>query len=75
MTLEPSGRIDGEKMMSNVIDWIEDRALLNRQSLIECGWLETVEIEVGKVRVSLILVMVQELEILHADEILDLMVK
>ena len=24
---EPSGRIDGEKMMSNVIDWIEDRAI------------------------------------------------
>ena len=37
--------------MSNVIDWIEDRKHWDRQSLIECGWLETVDIEdLGKVR-------------------------
>ena len=29
--------------MSNVIDWIEERGThWDRQSLIECGWLETV---------------------------------
>ncbi len=50
---EPAGRIDGEKMMANVIDYITDRAHWDRQSLIECGWLETVELdEVGKVRVK-----------------------
>ena len=50
---EPSGRIDGEKMMSYVIDWISDRAHWDRQSLVECGWLETMDIdEIGKVRVK-----------------------
>ena len=50
---EPSGRIDGETMMSNVIDWIKERKHWDRQSLLECGWLETVDLdEVGKVRVK-----------------------
>ena len=37
---EPAGRIDGEKMMSNVIDHITDRAHWDRQALIETGWLD-----------------------------------
>ena len=31
--------------MSNVIDYITDRAHWDRQSLIEVGWLETVELD------------------------------
>ena len=42
---EPSGRIDGETMMSYVIDWVKDRTHWDRQSLIECGWLETMEVD------------------------------
>jgi len=69
---EPSGRIDGEKMMANVIEWIEDRAHWDRQSLIECGWLETVDVDdVGKVRAKFDTGNGAEACALHADEILS----
>jgi len=69
---EPAGRIDGEQMMANVIDWIKDRAHWDRQSLIECGWLETVELEdVGKVRVKFDTGNGSKACALHADEILE----
>ena len=46
-----AGRIDGETMMSYVIDWVQDRTHWDRQSLIECGWLETMEVgDLEKVR-------------------------
>ena len=68
---EPSGRIDGEKMMSNVVDWFEDRAHWDRQSLIECGWLETVDIEdLGKVRCKFDTGNGSKACALHADEII-----
>ena len=69
---EPAGRIDGEKMMSNVIDHITDRAHWDRQALIETGWLETVEIdEIGKVRVKFDTGNGSKACALHADEILE----
>ena len=47
---EPGGKIDGEEMMSNIIDWVSDKHW-DRQSLLECGWLETVDLDdIGKVR-------------------------
>ena len=69
---EPSGRIDGETMMSNVIDWIKERKHWDRQSLLECGWLETVDLdEVGKVRVKFDTGNGSKACALHADKILD----
>jgi len=69
---KPSGRIDGETMMSNVIDWIKERKHWDRQSLIECGWLETVDLdEVGKVRVKFDTGNGSKACALHADEILE----
>ena len=69
---EPSGRIDGETMMSNVIDWVKERKHWDRQSLLECGWLETVDLdEVGKVRVKFDTGNGSKACALHADEILE----
>ncbi len=69
---EPAGRIDGEKMMSNVIDWISNRAHWDRQSLIESGWLETVDVsDIGKVRAKFDTGNGVESCALHADEILS----
>ena len=69
---KPSGRIDGETMMSNVIDWVKKRKHWDRQSLIECGWLETVDLdEVGKVRVKFDTGNGSKACALHADEILE----
>ena len=69
---EPSGRIDGEEMMANVIDWIENRTHWDRQSLIECGWLETIDLdEVGKVRCKFDTGNGSKACALHADKILD----
>ena len=69
---EPSGRIDGETMMSNVIDWIKERKHWDRQSLLECGWLETADLdEVGKVRVKFDTGNGSKACALHADEILE----
>jgi hypothetical protein len=69
---EPSGRIDGETMMSNVIDWIKERKHWDRQSLLECGWLETVDLdEIGKVRVKFDTGNGSKACALHADKILE----
>ena len=69
---EPAGRIDGEKMMANVVDWLMNRAHWDRQSLVECGWLETMDLdEVGKVRVKFDTGNGSKACALHADKILD----
>jgi len=69
---EPAGRIDGEQMMANVIDYISDRTHWDRQSLIETGWLETVELdEIGKVRVKFDTGNGSKACALHADKILE----
>ena len=69
---EPSGRIDGETMMSYVIDWVSDRTHWDRQSLIECGWLETMDVdEIGKVRVKFDTGNGSQACALHADEIIE----
>tara|TARA_B100001094_G_scaffold146901_1_gene142256 strand:+ start:375 stop:1868 length:1494 start_codon:yes stop_codon:yes gene_type:complete len=49
-----SGSIKGDKLTDNVIKWILERKHWDRQSLIEAGWLETMEIEgFGKIRAKL----------------------
>ena len=69
---EPSGRIDGEKMMDYLVDYISDRTNWDRQSLLECGWLETVELMDGlKVRAKLDTGNGAKACALHADEILS----
>ena len=69
---EPGSRIDGETMMSYVIDWVKDRTHWDRQSLIECGWLETMEVdEIGKVRVKFDTGNGSAACALHADEIIE----
>ena len=69
---EPAGRIDGEQMMANVVDYISDRAHWDRQSLIETGWLETVELDVvGKVRVKFDTGNGSQACALHADKIIE----
>ena len=69
---EPSGRIDGEKMMSYVVDWVSDRSHWDRQSLVECGWLETIDLdEIGKVRAKLDTGNGSEACALHADKIIE----
>ena len=69
---EPSGRIDGEKMMSYVIDHIKTRSHWDRQSLVECGWLETIDLdEIGKVRAKLDTGNGSEACALHADKIIE----
>ena len=69
---EPAGRIDGEKMMANVVDYVTDRAHWDRQSLVECGWLETVDVgDVGKVRAKLDTGNGSAACALHADKIIE----
>jgi hypothetical protein len=58
--------------MSYVIDWVQDRTHWDRQSLIECGWLETMEVgELGKVRAKFDTGNGSLACALHADEILE----
>ena len=69
---EPAGRIDGEKVIENLIDYISERKNWDRQSLIETGWLETVDIEsVDKVRAKFDTGNGAVACALHADEILE----
>ena len=69
---EPSGRIDGEKMIDYLVDYISDRTNWDRQSLIESGWLETVELEDGlKVRAKFDTGNGTKACALHADKILE----
>ena len=69
---EPAGRIDGEKMMANVVDWVQNRSHWDRQSLVETGWLETMDLdEIGKVRVKFDTGNGSKACALHADKILD----
>jgi len=69
---EPGGKIDGEEMMYNIIDWVSDRSHWDRQSLIECGWLETVDLDdIGKVRAKFDTGNGAKACALHADEITE----
>ncbi len=69
---EPSGKIDGETMMSYVIDWVKDRTHWDRQSLVESGWLETIDLDdIGKVRCKFDTGNGSEACALHADKILE----
>ena len=69
---EPGGKIDGEEMMTNIIDWVSDRAHWDRQSLLECGWLETVDLDdIGKVRAKFDTGNGAKACALHAEEITE----
>jgi len=69
---EPAGRIDGEKVIENLIDYVSERKNWDRQSLLETGWLETVDLdEVGKVRVKFDTGNGSAACALHADKILE----
>ena len=69
---EPSGRIDGEKMMEYLVDYVQDRSHWDRQSLIECGWLETVDVaDVDKVRAKFDSGNGSKACALHADKIIS----
>ena len=69
---KPAGRIDGEKIIYNLIDWVSKRNHWDRQANSECGWLETVELnEVGKVRAKFDTGNGAKACALHADEILE----
>ena len=58
-------------MMSNIIDWVSDKTL-HRQSLLECGWLETVDLDdIGKVRAKFDTGNGAKACALHADEITE----
>ena len=38
-------------MMSNIIDWVSDRFIGIDNHYLECGWLETVDLDdIGKVK-------------------------
>jgi RimK family alpha-L-glutamate ligase len=69
---KPSGSINGEKLMYNIIDWVSKRSHWDRQASSECGWLETVELtDVGKVRAKFDSGNGSKACALHADEILE----
>ena len=56
-------------MMSNIIDW--ENRYWDRQSLLECGWLETVDLDdIGKL-VSKFDTGNGAKAVIHADEITE----
>tara|TARA_B100000902_G_scaffold396036_1_gene456034 strand:- start:1264 stop:2745 length:1482 start_codon:yes stop_codon:yes gene_type:complete len=51
---KPGGAITGKQLVKNFVKYISDRSNWDRQSIIETGWLETIELEdIGKVRAKL----------------------
>ncbi len=68
---KPSGRIDGSGVVDNLINWISDRTHWDRQALSECGWLETIDLDIGKVRAKFDTGNGSKACSLHADEILQ----
>src|SRR6056300_1807164 len=69
---EPAGRINGEKVIENLIDYVSERKNWDRQSLIETGWLETIDLEdIGKVRCKVDTGNGSKACALHADEIIS----
>ena len=50
----PGGAITGKQLVKNFVKYISDRSNWDRQSIIETGWLETIELEdIGKIRAKL----------------------
>jgi len=50
----PGGAISGKQLVKNFVKYLTDRSNWDRQSLVECGWLETIELtDIGKIRAKL----------------------
>jgi len=69
-TPNTTGPIKGKQLVDNIIDYINDRDNWDRQSIIEVGYIETIELDgVGKVRAKLDTGNGAEVSALHAEEI------
>ena len=69
-TPDTTGPIKGSQLVDNVIEYISNRKNWDRQSIIEVGYLETVELSsVGKVRAKLDTGNGAETCALHAEEV------
>jgi len=69
-TPDTTGQIKGSQLVDNVIEYISNRKNWDRQSIIEVGYLETVELStVGKVRAKLDTGNGAETCALHAEEV------
>ncbi len=69
---EPAGRINGETLMYNFVDWVSKRSHWDRQAINECGWLETVDLnDIGFVRAKFDTGNGSQACALHADEIIE----
>ena len=69
-TPNTTGPIRGKQLVDNVIDYVSDRDNWDRQSIIEIGYVETIELKsVGLVRAKLDTGNGAEVSALHAEEI------
>ena len=50
----PGGAISGKQLVKNFVKYTIDRTNWDRQSIVEVGWLETIELDkIGKIRAKL----------------------
>ena len=50
----PGGAISGKQLVKNFVKYVIDRTNWDRQSLLEVGWLETIEVgKIGKIRAKM----------------------
>ena len=50
----PGGAISGKQLVKNFVKYVIDRENWDRQSLLEVGWLETIEVgKIGKIRAKM----------------------
>jgi ribosomal protein S6--L-glutamate ligase len=69
-TPNTTGPIKGKQLVDNVVDYVSDRENWDRQSIIEVGYIETIELKsVGLVRAKLDTGNGSEVSALHAEEI------
>ena len=69
---EPKSNITGEKLVYRIIDWVSKRTHWDRQSALQCGWLETISLgPLGSVRAKFDTGNGAHSCALHADEILE----
>ena len=53
-TPTPGGAISGKQLVKNFVKYVIDRTNWDRQSLLEVGWLETIEVgKIGKIRAKM----------------------
>ena len=52
--LPPEVAISGKQLVKNFVKYVIDRTNWDRQSLLEVGWLETIEVgKIGKIRAKM----------------------